>query len=124
MCSCSIGCFASCRGSGRWLVWPPASMPLALSFRSCATPAFRWSARRARSLGDPMYYTISFALMIGFTVAAKVFLEAGAVILAAAVILAEPIPPLRLLGILLIAAGVAVVSVSGKRSDASAAIAA
>jgi drug/metabolite transporter (DMT)-like permease len=124
-----------------------------------------------------MYYAISFALMIGFTVAANVFLKAGAVvptaertipgvcdwrtligfaffgtsaiiysgvlqsmplnmaqsiaasqfvavILASAVILAEPIPPLRLLGILLIVAGVAVVSVSGKRSDAAAAIAA
>jgi multidrug transporter EmrE-like cation transporter len=112
-----------------------------------------------------MYYAISFALMIGFTVAANVCLKAGAVvpaaertipslcdwrtllgfaffgtsaviysgvlrsmplnmaqsiaasqfvavILASALILAEPIPPMRLFGILLIVAGIAVVSFS------------
>jgi drug/metabolite transporter (DMT)-like permease len=112
-----------------------------------------------------MYYAISFALMIGFTVAANVFLKAGAVvpgaertiaglcdwrtllgfacfgtsaviysgvlqsmplnmaqsiaasqfvavILASAVILAEPIPPVRLIGILLIVVGIAIVSFS------------
>ena len=117
-----------------------------------------------------MYYAISFALMIGFTVAANVFLKAGAVvpaaertipglcdwrtllgfacfgtsaviysgvlqsmplnmaqsiaasqfvavILASAVILAEPIPPVRLFGILLIVAGIAIVSFSHKSSD-------
>jgi drug/metabolite transporter (DMT)-like permease len=120
-----------------------------------------------------MYYAISFTLMIGFTVAANVFLKAGAVvpapertipglcdwrtllgfacfgtsaiiysgvlqsmplnmaqsiaasqfvavILASALILAEPIPPMRLFGILLIVAGIAVVSFSEKRSDSTA----
>lgn len=124
-----------------------------------------------------MYYAISFTLMIGFTVAANVFLKAGAVvpapertipglcdwrtllgfacfgtsaiiysgvlqsmplnmaqsiaasqfvavILASALILAEPIPPMRLVGILLIVGGIAVVSFSEKRSDSAAAIAA
>ena len=118
-----------------------------------------------------MYYAISFALMIGFTVAANVFLKAGAVvpgaertiaglcdwrtllgfacfgtsaviysgvlqsmplnmaqsiaasqfvavILASAVILAEPIPPVRLIGILLIVAGIAIVSFSYKSAGA------
>jgi undecaprenyl phosphate-alpha-L-ara4N flippase subunit ArnE len=114
-----------------------------------------------------MYYVISFALMIGFTVAANVFLKAGAmvpapertiagvcdwrtllgfvffgtaavvysgvlqwlplnvaqsiaasqfvaVIVASALILAEPIPLVRLLGIVLIMAGIVVVSLSNK----------
>jgi drug/metabolite transporter (DMT)-like permease len=115
-----------------------------------------------------MYYVISFALMIGSTVAANVFLKAGAmvptaertimgvcdwrtllgfvffgtsaivysgvlqwlplnvaqsvaasqfvaVIIASALILAEPIPPVRLVGIALIVAGIVVVSLSDKR---------
>ena len=119
-----------------------------------------------------MYFVISFALMIGFTVAANVFLKAGAmvpaaertilgvcdwrtllgfacfgtsavvysgvlqwlplnvaqsiaasqfiaVILASAVILAEPIPLVRLLGIVLIVAGIAIVSLSDRRSQGS-----
>jgi drug/metabolite transporter (DMT)-like permease len=119
-----------------------------------------------------MYFVISFALMIGFTVAANVLLKAGAmvpaaertimgvcdwrtllgfaffgtsaivysgvlqwlplnvaqsiaasqfvaVILASALILAEPIPVVRLVGIVLIVAGIAVVSFSDKRSQAS-----
>jgi drug/metabolite transporter (DMT)-like permease len=124
-----------------------------------------------------MYYAISFALMIAFTVAANLCLKAGAlvpaaertipgfcdwrtllgfaffgtsaviysgvlqsmplnlaqsiaasqfvaVILASAVILAEPIPPLRLLGILLIVAGIAIVSFSEKRQESAPAAAA
>jgi drug/metabolite transporter (DMT)-like permease len=116
-----------------------------------------------------MHYAISFALMIGFTVAANLFLKAGAlvpaaartipgicdwrtllgfaffgtsaviysgvlqsmplnmaqsiaasqfvaVILASALILAEPIPPMRLAGILLIVVGIAVVSVSERHA--------
>jgi drug/metabolite transporter (DMT)-like permease len=119
-----------------------------------------------------MYFVISFALMIGFTVAANVLLKAGAmvpaaertimgvcdwrtllgfaffgtsaivysgvlqwlplnvaqsiaasqfvaVILASALILAEPIPVVRLVGIVLIVAGIAVVSFSDQRSKAS-----
>jgi drug/metabolite transporter (DMT)-like permease len=119
-----------------------------------------------------MYFVISFALMISFTVAANVLLMAGAmvpaaertimgvcdwrtllgfaffgtsaivysgvlqwlplnvaqsiaasqfvaVILASALILAEPIPVVRLVGIVLIVAGIAVVSYSDKRSQAS-----
>jgi undecaprenyl phosphate-alpha-L-ara4N flippase subunit ArnE len=119
-----------------------------------------------------MYFVISFALMIGFTVAANVFLKAGAmvpaaertimgvcdwrtllgfaffgtsavvysgvlqwmplnvaqsiaasqfvaVILASALILAEPIPLIRLIGIVLIIAGIVVVSFSDKRSQAA-----
>jgi drug/metabolite transporter (DMT)-like permease len=119
-----------------------------------------------------MYFVISFALMIGFTVAANVFLKAGAmvpsaertimgvcdwrtllgfaffgtsavvyagvlqwmplnvaqsiaasqfvaVIIASALILAEPIPLVRLVGIVLIVAGIVVVSFSDKRAHAS-----
>jgi drug/metabolite transporter (DMT)-like permease len=119
-----------------------------------------------------MYFVISFALMISFTVAANVLLKAGAmvpaaertimgvcdwrtllgfaffgtsaivysgvlqwlplnvaqsiaasqfvaVILASALILAEPIPVVRLVGIVLIVVGIAVVSYSDKRSQAS-----
>jgi multidrug transporter EmrE-like cation transporter len=119
-----------------------------------------------------MYFVISFALMISFTVAANVLLKVGAmvpaaertimgvcdwrtllgfaffgtsaivysgvlqwlplnvaqsiaasqfvaVILASALILAEPIPVVRLVGIVLIVAGIAVVSFSDKRSQAS-----
>ena len=119
-----------------------------------------------------MYFVISFALMIGFTVAANVFLKAGAmvpaaertimgvcdwrtllgfaffgtsavvysgvlqwmplnvaqsiaasqfvaVILASALILAEPIPLIRLIGIVLIIAGIVVVSFSDERSQAA-----
>lgn len=120
-----------------------------------------------------MYYAISFALMIGFTVAANVFLKAGAmvpaaertilgvcdwrtllgfvffgtsavvysgvlqwmplnvaqsiaasqfvaVIVASALILAEPIPLVRLVGIILIVCGIAVVSFSERGSSATA----
>jgi drug/metabolite transporter (DMT)-like permease len=134
--------------------------------------AFRSSARRRGTYGDPMYFVISFALMIGFTVAANVFLKTGsmvpaaeraimgvwdwrtllgftffggaamiysavlqwmplnvaqsiaasqfvAVILASAIILAEPIPLTRMAGILLIVAGIVVVSFSQKPSSAS-----
>jgi drug/metabolite transporter (DMT)-like permease len=123
-----------------------------------------------------MYFAISFALMIGFTVAANVFLKTGAmvpaaeraimgvcdwrtllgfaffgtsaviysgvlqwmplnvaqsiaasqfvaVILASAVILAEPIPLVRLAGIVLIVAGIVVVSFSDKRSQTPAPVA-
>jgi multidrug transporter EmrE-like cation transporter len=119
-----------------------------------------------------MYFVISFALMIGFTVAANVFLKTGAmvpaaertimgvcdwrtllgfvffgtsavvysgvlqwmplnvaqslaasqfvaVIVASALILAEPIPPVRFIGIALIVIGIVVVSVSDKRSQVS-----
>jgi undecaprenyl phosphate-alpha-L-ara4N flippase subunit ArnE len=117
-----------------------------------------------------MYFVISFALMIGFTVAANVFLKTGAmvpaaertimgvcdwrtllgfvffgtsavvysgvlqwmplnvaqslaasqfvaVIVASALILAEPIPPVRFIGIALIVIGIVVVSFSDKRSQ-------
>ena len=119
-----------------------------------------------------MYYVISFALMIGCTVAANVFLKAGAmvpaaertiaglcdwrtllgftffgasaivysgvlqwmplnlaqsiaasqfvaVILASALILAEPIPLARLLGIALIVAGIVVVSFTERAAPAA-----
>ena len=119
-----------------------------------------------------MYFVISFALMIGFTVAANVFLKTGAmvpaaertimgvcdwrtllgfvffgtsavvysgvlqwmplnvaqslaasqfvaVIVASALILAEPIPPVRFIGSALIVIGIVVVSVSDKRSQVS-----
>jgi drug/metabolite transporter (DMT)-like permease len=119
-----------------------------------------------------MYFVISFALMIGFTVAANVFLKAGAmipaaertiagvcdwrtllgfvffgssaivysgvlqwlplnvaqsiaasqfvaVIVASALILAEPISLVRLVGIFLIVTGIVVVSFSNQSSQAS-----